>query len=127
MNTYLLSTYVVEGKVPGAPSSPEEMQTFMQRVMDLEADMEVAGAFVFGGGLHRPTAGEVYVDGVPLEDIDIMAGANRQDDYLQYIRKSRPPEKSSHGWDTEQIITPTDAFVLIFTVLGCLRTHFTTP
>ena len=32
MGQYLLSTYVVEGEVPGAPTTPEEMQAFMQRV-----------------------------------------------------------------------------------------------
>jgi hypothetical protein len=31
MGQYLLSTFQVEGEVPGAPSSPEEMQAFMQR------------------------------------------------------------------------------------------------
>ena len=59
MKQYLLSTYVVEGQVPGAPSSPEEMKTFMQNVIGLEEEMENAGAFVFGGALHRPDAATV--------------------------------------------------------------------
>ena len=59
MNQYLLSTYTVEGGVPGAPSSPEEMQVFMQRVIALEAAMDDSGTFVFGGGLHGPDAATV--------------------------------------------------------------------
>lgn len=59
MSQYLLSTYRVEGDVPGAPGSPEEMQAFMQRVMDLEAEMEATGTFVFGGALHGSDAATV--------------------------------------------------------------------
>jgi hypothetical protein len=59
MSQYLLSTYVVEGEVPGAPTTPEEMQTFMQRVMALEAEMDASGTFVFGGALHGPDAATV--------------------------------------------------------------------
>ena len=50
MNQYLLSTYFVEGAVPGAPMTPEEMQGFMVRVAALEAEMDASGAFLFGGG-----------------------------------------------------------------------------
>ena len=56
MSQYLLSTYAVEGEVPGAPRTPEEMQAFMQRVAALEAEMEASGTFVFGGALHGPDA-----------------------------------------------------------------------
>lgn len=59
MNQYLLSTWAVEGAVGGAPASPEEMQAFMQRVIALEAEMEDAGAFAFGGALHGPDAATV--------------------------------------------------------------------
>ena len=59
MPHYLLSTYMVQGSVPGSPSSPEEMQAFMERVAGLEDEMEAAGAFVFGGGLDRPDAASV--------------------------------------------------------------------
>ncbi|MDJ0924587.1 MAG: YciI family protein [Acidimicrobiia bacterium] len=59
MSQYLLSTYAVEGGVPGAPATPEEMQAFMQRVMELEAEMDESGTFVFGGGLHGPDAATV--------------------------------------------------------------------
>jgi len=59
MSQYLLSTYAVEGEVPGAPASPEEMQAFMERVVALEDDMEASGTFVFGGALHDPDAATV--------------------------------------------------------------------
>ena len=59
MSQYLLSTYAVEGGVPGAPASPEEMQEFMQRVIELEAEMEKTDTFVFGGALHGPDAATV--------------------------------------------------------------------
>ena len=59
MTQYLLSTYAVEGEVPGAPSTPEEMQAFMQRVVSLEDEMEATGTFVFGGALHGPDASTV--------------------------------------------------------------------
>jgi hypothetical protein len=59
MSQYLLSTYAVEGEVPGAPRTPEQMQAFMQRVAALEAEMEASGTFVFGGALHGPDAATV--------------------------------------------------------------------
>ena len=62
MSQYLLSTYMVQGEVPGAPD-PGEMQAFMQRVMDLEEEMEQAGTFVFGGALHGPDAATVVRHG----------------------------------------------------------------
>ena len=63
MSQYLLSTYAVEGEVPGAPASPEEMQAFMERVVALEDDMEASGTFVFGGALHGPDASTVVRKG----------------------------------------------------------------
>ena len=83
MSQYLLSTYVVEGQVPGAPSTPAEMQTFMKRVMALEAEMDASDTFVFGGALHgpdaatvvRPGAGEVVMtDGPFVESKEHIAG-----------------------------------------------------
>jgi hypothetical protein len=59
MSQYLLSTYAVEGEVPGAPRTSEEMQTFMERVVALEDEMEATGTFVFGGALHDPDASTV--------------------------------------------------------------------
>ena len=59
MGQYLLSTYAVEGEVPRAPQTPEEMQAFMERVVALEDEMESTGTFVFGGALHDPDASTV--------------------------------------------------------------------
>ena len=59
MGRYLLSTYAVEGEVEGAPSTPEEMKAFMERVVALEDEMEASGTFVFGGALHGPDAATV--------------------------------------------------------------------
>ena len=101
MSKYLLSTFVVEGEVPGAPSTPEEMQAFMQRVIALEADMESAGAFVFGGALHGPDTstvltgadGDVLItDGPFAEAKEHIAGfyiieAGDLDDALAWARK----------------------------------------
>jgi hypothetical protein len=52
MNQYLLSTYAVEGEVPGAPTTPEEGQAFMERVIALETAMDASRTFVFGGALQ---------------------------------------------------------------------------
>ncbi len=70
MSHYLLSTFVVEGQVPQAPATQEDMQAFMQRVIALEAEMDEAGAFVFGGALHGPDAATVVdsADDVILTD-----------------------------------------------------------
>jgi hypothetical protein len=59
MGQYLLSTYEVQGEVPGAPQTPEEMQAFMGRVVALEDEMEKTGTFAFGGALHGPDASTV--------------------------------------------------------------------
>ena len=63
MSQYLLSTYAVEGGVSGAPGTPEEMQEFMGRVIALEAEMDAAGVFVFGGALQGPDAASVLTPG----------------------------------------------------------------
>ena len=64
MSQYLLSTYAEVDEATGAPRTPEEMQTFMGRVIALEAEMEASGTFVFGGALHGPDATTVLrVDG----------------------------------------------------------------
>jgi hypothetical protein len=68
MSQYLLSTYAAEGEVAGAPRTPEEMQSFMERIAALEAEMEASGTFVFGGALHGPDAATVVRlrDGDPV-------------------------------------------------------------
>jgi len=63
MGQYLLSTHASVGGAPeGAPSSPEQMQEFMARVMALESEMEESGTFVFGGALAGPDAATVVAD-----------------------------------------------------------------
>lgn len=52
MKQYLLATYAINGVIPGAPQTHEEMQTFMERVIALETEMDASGAFVFSGGLQ---------------------------------------------------------------------------
>jgi hypothetical protein len=39
------------------------MQTFMERVIALEAEMDASGTFVFGGALHGPEAATVVRTG----------------------------------------------------------------
>jgi len=68
MSQYLLSTYTVQDEVPGAPGTPEEMQTFMERVIALEAEMDATGTFVFGGALHGPDTATV----VRVSDADVV-------------------------------------------------------
>ncbi len=83
MGQYLVSTYAVEGEVPGAPTTPEEMKGFMERVVALEGEMEATGTFVFGGALHgpdaatvlRPSSGDpVMTDGPFVEAKEHIAG-----------------------------------------------------
>ena len=59
MSQYLLSTHRAAEAAPGTPPTPEEMQTMMQRIIDLEAEMDAAGTFVFGGALHGVDAATV--------------------------------------------------------------------
>jgi hypothetical protein len=101
MSQYLLATYTVEGQVPGAPSTPEETQEFMERVIALEAEMDASGVFLFGGGLHgpdastviTPTAGDLMMtDGPFVESKDHIAGfyiinADDLDNALEWARK----------------------------------------
>ena len=83
MGQYLLSTYAAEGEAPRAPRTPEEMQTFMGRIVELEAEMDASGTFVFGGALHGPDAatvvrvsdgGVVMTDGPFAESKEHIAG-----------------------------------------------------
>ena len=69
MNQYLLSLYDVQGEVPGAPSSTEQMQAFMGRIIALEEEMDSSDAFVFGGALHGPDAATVVSGGTGLDKV----------------------------------------------------------
>lgn len=102
MSQYLLSTFTVEDEVPGAPATPEEMQAFMQRVIDLEAEMDASGTFVFGGALHgvdastvlEPGDGDVIMtDGPFAESKEHIAGfyiinADDLDEALKWAEKT---------------------------------------
>lgn len=59
MGQYLLSVHSVEGQDQGPPTSPEAMQEYMQAIMELESEMDAAGAFSFGGALHGPDTSTV--------------------------------------------------------------------
>lgn len=69
MNQYLLSVFEGSDQVAGGPSTPEEMQTFMGRVIALEEEMDRAGAFAFGGALHGPDAATVVSGGTGLDKV----------------------------------------------------------
>ena len=69
VNQYMLSVYEADGKVEGAPMTPEDMQSFMQRVIALEDEMEATGTFVFGGALHGPDAATVVHRGTGLDKV----------------------------------------------------------
>ncbi|MDH3426168.1 MAG: YciI family protein [Acidimicrobiia bacterium] len=106
MSQYLLSTYRVGGEVPGAPHTPEEMQAFMARVIALEADMDAADAFVFGGALKDPDAAKVVspsdseaVDGPFAEAKEHIAGfyiINADDDDAALAWAEKVAEATQH-------------------------------
>jgi hypothetical protein len=101
MNQYLLSTYGGEAEAPTAPRTPEDMQSFMEGIAALEAEMEASGTFVFGGALHGPDAATVVrftegdpvmIDGPYIEAKEHIAGfyiinADDLDTALKWARK----------------------------------------
>ncbi len=58
MTQYLLSVHSVAGK-PREPMTDEEMQESYKQVGLLEEEMKSAGAWVFGGRLHKPDTATV--------------------------------------------------------------------
>ena len=68
MSQYLLSPYFVDGEVEGAQMTPEDIHTFMEKVLALEAEMDASDTFVLGGALHGPDAATVVhsSDGNPV-------------------------------------------------------------
>lgn len=64
MNQYLLSLYDGGDDVEPPPATPEDMQTFMAKIMALEEEMDAAGAFAFGGALHGPDTATVVSGGL---------------------------------------------------------------
>ena len=64
MKQYLLSIYQPDG---GAPP-PEVLAKVMRNVTRLREEMQAAGVWVFGGGLHPPESATVMrVDGAKTE------------------------------------------------------------
>jgi hypothetical protein len=65
MKQYLLATYAggEPADAPAAPPSPEAMQAMMEGIIAIEAELEEAGRFVFGGRLDGPDAATVLRPG----------------------------------------------------------------
>ena len=59
MPTYLLSVCYPAG---ATQPPPDELATIMTRVGALSAEMQEAGVWVFGGGLHDPSSATVVED-----------------------------------------------------------------
>ncbi len=73
MTKYLLSTYMVDGEVPDAPPSPDEMQAMMEQIIALEADMEASGSL----GFRRPTGlSSNFADAKPFRCPVFTTGRN---------------------------------------------------
>jgi hypothetical protein len=64
MKLYLLSIYQPDGD----PPPPEILDKVMRDVDSLRRDMQAAGAWVFSGGLHRPSTATV----VRVRDGDVL-------------------------------------------------------
>lgn len=56
MTRYLMSVWYPEG---AEPPSPEQLATIARDVDAVHRELEEAGAWVFGGGLHDPTTATV--------------------------------------------------------------------
>ena len=68
MAEYSLSTHSVENEVEEGSATPEDMQAMMGAILELEAEMDAGGTFVFGGALHGPDAATVVV----VHDADVV-------------------------------------------------------
>jgi hypothetical protein len=55
MKQYLLSIYQPEGPLP----SPERLENVMLEIGAIRAELQAEGAWVFGDGLHAPSAATV--------------------------------------------------------------------
>jgi hypothetical protein len=64
MKQYLISIYQPDGD----PPPPEVLEPVMRRAYALREEMKSAGAWVFGGGLHRPSTATV----LRLENDDVL-------------------------------------------------------
>jgi hypothetical protein len=84
MNQYLLAVHTQAGGESHEQSmTPEEMQSFMGKVVALEAEMKASGTFVFTGRLHDADAatvvhpsdgGLVMTDGPFVESKEYIGG-----------------------------------------------------
>ena len=81
--------YEADGKVEGAPMTPEDMQSFMQRVSALEDEMEATGTFVFGGALHGPDAATVVHRSTGLDRSSPMGHAPSQGAHRRLLHHQR--------------------------------------
>ena len=80
MKQYLLSVCYPAG---ATPPPPEKLEKIVREVAALRREMQAAGAWVFGGGLHPPSAatvlrhrnGETIVtDGPFIETKEVIGG-----------------------------------------------------
>jgi hypothetical protein len=79
MNQYLLSVHMVEGE---PMPSPEDLEKAYKDVDAFNAEVQAAGAWVFGGGLHpadtatvvRVTNGEVLTTDGPFAETKEQLG-----------------------------------------------------
>jgi hypothetical protein len=55
MTQYLLSLYQPDGE----PPAPESLEKIMDEIAALRAELQAQGAWVFGNGLHAPSAATV--------------------------------------------------------------------
>jgi hypothetical protein len=79
MKQYLMAVHSVEGT---APPTPEVMQKAFQDVAAFNSELQVAGAWVFAGGLHPPSTatvvkfqnGEVFTTDGPFAETKEQLG-----------------------------------------------------
>jgi hypothetical protein len=64
MPHYLLTMYQPEGPIP----PPEMLEPVMREIAGIRKELEAAGAWVFAGGLHSPSASTV----VRLKDGEVL-------------------------------------------------------
>ena len=64
MPQYLLTMYQPEGPIP----PPEVLEPVMREIAVIRKELEAAGAWVFAGGLHSPSASTV----VKLKDGEVL-------------------------------------------------------
>ncbi|MGH3735921.1 MAG: YciI family protein [Micromonosporaceae bacterium] len=98
MTQYVLNMYQPQGD----PPPPEVLAPIMEQLGRLQAEMEAAGAWVFAGGLHPPSAATVLTakDGdVLITDGPFAEGK----EYLGGITVIEAPDlDAALGWGRRQ-------------------------